>query len=185
MGGPHKGHLSVHLVSRAGGPAGQETGHHGGSALDRRECFPYALLCLGEEAVDSTNSWQNWHGPVCRRAADTTSGTSAALALARLLRSPERTPTFDHGFNVAQQMLPTELPPLGRKPSITTPAVHHQLPSEALPQQLLRNLGTAREPHHKDRDPGRDRCPEPGPLLGFMPACQPFSSTYTVDWTWT
>jgi hypothetical protein len=82
-----------------------------------------------------------------------------AQGRADLLGAP---PAFDHGFNIPQQMRPTELPPPRGIPGIGAPAIRDQPPPELFPHELLGHLGTARQAHNKDGDPGSDGCPQPG-----------------------
>ena len=79
-------------------------------------------------------------------------------------------PALDHGFNIPHQMSPAELAPPGRIPAGPTPAVRDQPPPEPFSQECLRDLATARPPHHKDRHPGRDRRPQPRAVLPFTPS---------------
>jgi hypothetical protein len=69
------------------------------------------------------------------------------------------------------QICPTQLPPPARIPARRTPAIRHQPTPERLSQELLRHLGPARPPPHKDRDVSSNRGPQPGPLRPFAPAC--------------
>jgi len=64
-------------------------------------------------------------------------------------------------------MRPTELPAPRGVPVIATPAVRHQPAPEALAQQLLGPVATARPPDHKHGDPLGHCPPEPGPLQAF------------------
>ena len=87
-------------------------------------------------------------------------------ALPNLLRSA---PTLNHGFKVAQQMRPADLPPSGGIPRVRAPAIRDQDAAESLAQQLLRHLGPPRQPDHEDRDACGHRHPQPRAGTPFMP----------------
>ena len=77
--------------------------------------------------------------------------------------------TLNHGLDIPQQMCPAELATPGRIPVIRTQPIGDQPPPKVLPQEFLGGLPTARQPHHKNRDPGRDRGPQPRALLSLAP----------------
>jgi hypothetical protein len=66
-------------------------------------------------------------------------------------------------------MGPAELAPPSGRPIVPTPAVCDPPAPQSFSPECLGHLAAARQPDHTDRDPGRDRRPQPRPVWSCTP----------------
>ena len=118
----------------------------------------------------ATYTWPRSSGPASRRGPDATSGPSDEPAPAGPRRSPESAHHARSWLRYRAAGAPNRAAAARRDTRYRRSSDPSPTPPEPFPQELLRHLATARPPHHKDRHPGGDHRPQPGPLPPLAPA---------------